>query len=220
MMKQVMILVEGQTEESFVNKVLQPYLNEKNIYLSTTMVCTKKVKGKRKHRGGIVNYDQVKRDLSILLKAPHFDLVTTFFDYYGLPGNFPGQDTLPNSECYAKVAHLETEFRTDINNAKFHPFIMLHEFETMIFCNIYSLNDFFNDQTKSLEKLNTILLEYENPELINNSPETAPSKRILAELNNYEKPLHGPIAVANIGIDNIRALCPHFNDWLAHIETF
>ncbi len=219
-MKQVMILVEGQTEEAFVNTVLQPYLNEKDIYLMTTAVCTKKVKNVRKHRGGMDNYDKVKRDLSNLLKAPHFNLVTTMFDYYALPSNFPGQDTLPNSDCYTKVAHLEKELGADISNAKFHPFIMLHEFETMIFCDIYSLQDFFHDQTSNLDRLNNILATYTNPELINNSPETAPSKRILAELKNYQKTLHGPIATKNIGIDRIRALCPHFNNWLTHIENF
>ncbi|MFP8645018.1 DUF4276 family protein [Priestia aryabhattai] len=220
MIKQVMILVEGQTEEAFVNRVLQPYLNEKGIYLSTTMVCTKKVKGVRRHRGGIADYDQVKRDLSTLLKSSHFNLITTFLDYYGLPSNFPGQSTLPNGDCYAKVTHLEKELEQDISNTNFYPFIMLHEFETMIFCDIYSLSDFFNDKIRRLDRLNNIFNEYKNPELINNSRETAPSKRILAELENYEKPLHGPIAIKNIGIDKIRNLCPHFNNWLNYIESF
>ncbi|MFJ7678276.1 DUF4276 family protein [Peribacillus sp. NPDC097198] len=218
-MKQVMILVEGQTEEAFVNMVLQPYLNEKGIYLSTTMVCTKKVKGVRRYRGGIGDYDQVKRDLSTLLKSSHFNLVTTFLDYYGLPSNFPGQSKLPIGDCYVKIEHLEKELKEDISNVNFHPFIMLHEFETMIFCDIYSLRDFFSDKPRRLDKLNKVFVEHSNPELINNSRETAPSKRILEELENYEKPLHGPIAIKNIGIDKIRELCPHFNEWLTYIES-
>ncbi|MCP1157003.1 DUF4276 family protein [Bacillus infantis] len=219
-MKQVMILVEGQTEETFINKVLQPYLIEKEIFLSATMVCTKQVKSVRRHRGGGNNYDFIKRDISNLLKSSHFDLVTTLIDYYALPENFPGQDTLPTtSDGYAKVAHLETEFGQDISNTKFYPFIMLHEFETMIFCDIYSLSDFFSDKMASLHTLNSVLTHFENPELINNSPETAPSKRILVQLEGYKKTLHGPIAITNIGIDKIRQLCPHFNDWLTHIES-
>lgn len=214
-----MVLVEGQTEEAFIKRVLQPYLLDKGILITATMVCTKKVRGVRKHRGGIGDYDQVKRDLANLLKSSHFALVTTFFDFYGLPNNFPGQNTLPNGDCYAKVQHLEKEMEKDITNGNFHSFIMLHEFETMLFCDIYSLSDFFSDKQNKLDKLNKVFTAIKNPELINNSPQTAPSKRILAELEGYEKPLHGPIAVQNIGIDRIRQLCPHFNDWLDVLEA-
>ncbi|WP_394508928.1 DUF4276 family protein [Priestia aryabhattai] len=220
MIKQVMVLVEGQTEETFVNQVLQPYLNAKDIYLSTTMVCTKKVKGVRKYRGGIADYDQLKRDLSMLLKSSHFDLITTFLDYYALPSNFPGQGTLPNGDCYAKVNHLESELKQDINNNNFYPFVMLHEFEAMIFCDINSLRHIFGDKKRGLDRLNSVLSQYKNPELINNSPQTAPSKRILAELEGYQKVVHGPIAVKNIGLDRIRELCPHLNTWLNYIESF
>lgn len=218
-MKQVMILVEGQTEETFINKVLQPYFFEKEIFLSATIICTKQVKSVRRHRGGGNNYDFIKRDLSKLLRS-HFDLVTTLIDYYALPENFPGQGTLPTTiDCYAKINHLEREFLQDINNPKFLPFIMVHELETMLFCDIYSLSDFFSHKMANLHRLNSVLTEVKNPELINNSPETAPSKRILAELEGYKKTLHGPIAITNIGIDKIRQLCPHFNEWLSKIES-
>lgn len=215
-MKQIMILVEGQTEEAFVNKVLQPYLIDKQIYIRATMVCTKKVKNARMYRGGIADYDQVNRDLTRLIKSSHFDLITTFFDYYGLPQNFPGNNAIPNGNCYDKVFFIESEFAKEINDERFLPFIMLHEFESMIFCDVYSLSSFFNE--RRLGRLNSISFEYDSPELINNSPMTAPSKRLLSEFSNYEKPLHGPIAVQNIGLDKIRAKCPHFNDWLTELE--
>ena len=35
----------------------------------------------------------------------------------------------------------------------------------------------------------------------------------------YQKPLHGPLAVAAIGIDRIRAVCPHFHQWLGRLEA-
>jgi hypothetical protein len=215
-MRQIMMLVEGQTEEAFVNKVLQPYLLEKQIFVNVTMVCTKKVKNSRVHRGGFSDFDQVNRDITRLLKSSHFDLITTFIDYYGLPSNFPGYGSVPDSNCYEKVNHLETEFARHISNEKFLPFIMLHEFESMIFCDAHSLTGFFSE--RKLEKLNRMALQYDSPELINNSPQTAPSKRILSELENYEKPLHGPIAVQNIGLEKIRNLCPHFNEWISYIE--
>lgn len=219
-MKQVMILAEGQTEEAFVNKVLAPYFHKKNIYLNTTMICTRKVRGTRRFRGGLSSYNQVKRDIENLLKSTHFDLVTTFLDYYGLPFNFPGQDfQIETDDCYKKVAHLESSFSQDISHDKFKPFIMLHEFEAMIFCDIDSLSGFFPEKRMNLDRLRGVATQFVSPEEINNSPETAPSKRLLLELNGYDKTLHGPIATQEIGIDKIREMCPHLNDWLNYIES-
>lgn len=219
-MKQIMILTEGQTEEAFINKVLAPYFIEKDIYLYATMICTKKTKGVRQYRGGLSSYDQVKRDLNLLLKSTQFDKVTTFLDYYGLPSDFPGQDSIPSTgDCYSKVDHIEKMFEEDVSHHKFLPFIMLHEFETMIFCDIYSLNDYFGEKRGSLDRLSRVAEQFNSPEEINNSPQTAPSKRILNELEGYVKPLHGPLATLEIGIDRIREMCPHFNDWLEYIEN-
>jgi hypothetical protein len=48
---------------------------------------------------------------------------------------------------------------------------------------------------------------------------TAPSKRLRAAFTSYQKPLHGPLAVSAIGIDRIRAVCPHLHRWLALLEA-
>jgi hypothetical protein len=48
---------------------------------------------------------------------------------------------------------------------------------------------------------------------------TAPSKQLRAAFASYQKPLHGPLAVSAIGIDRIRAVCPHFDHWLGRLEA-
>jgi len=220
-MKRIMILAEGQTEEAFINNVLAPYFWDKDIYLEATMICTKKTKGVRKHRGGLSSYDQVKRDINLLLKSTQFNLVTTFLDYYGLPNDFPGKNSVPAiGDCYGEVVHIEDAFGNDISHTTFKPFIMLHEFETMIFCDVYSLKNFFTDKSRNLDRLAEVANQFDTPEKINNSPQTAPSKRILRELEGYEKPLHGPLATKEIGINKIREICPHFNSWLEYLENF
>ncbi|WP_214711495.1 MULTISPECIES: DUF4276 family protein [unclassified Exiguobacterium] len=217
-MKRIMILVEGQSEETFVNKVLSPYFYPKNIFLETTIICTKKVKGQRSFRGGLNDYDQVKRDINLLKKSSHFDYITTFFDYYGLPSNFPGLSKVGEIyDIFEKVKYLEKEFYDDISSEKFIPFIMLHEFETMIFCDPLSLNGFFPE--RKLSRLNQITENHLSPEHINNSPQTAPSKRILNELQSYQKPFHGPIAIEIIGLEKIKDMCQHFDEWIAMLET-
>jgi hypothetical protein len=49
---------------------------------------------------------------------------------------------------------------------------------------------------------------------------TAPSKRVQALVPGYEKPLLGTLAVIEIGLDKIRAECPHFQRWIERLETW
>lgn len=61
---------------------------------------------------------------------------------------------------------------------------------------------------------------FTNPEEINDSPITAPSKRVEVIVPGYEKPLLGCLAVFNIGLEAIRAECPHFREWLERLEAW
>ncbi|WP_265306910.1 DUF4276 family protein [Verminephrobacter eiseniae] len=54
--------------------------------------------------------------------------------------------------------------------------------------------------------------------LCQDSPQTAPSKRILAAMPGYRKILHGPQIACAIGLHPMRAACPHFDHWLQKIE--
>jgi len=56
-------------------------------------------------------------------------------------------------------------------------------------------------------------------EEINDSPVTAPSKRVEALVPGYEKPLLGVLAVLEIGLSRIREECPHFDGWLTQLES-
>ena len=56
-----------------------------------------------------------------------------------------------------------------------------------------------------------------NPEAINDSIETAPSKRLLKQ-TGYRKTTHGPNIAREIGIEKIREMCRGFNDWLSRLE--
>ncbi|MFN7201291.1 MAG: DUF4276 family protein [Aphanizomenon sp.] len=69
--------------------------------------------------------------------------------------------------------------------------------------------------------LKTIADSYETPELINDSRETAPSKRIIAQFPDYEraKSTVGSLLAESIGLEVIRNKCPHFNSWLLRLES-
>ena len=57
------------------------------------------------------------------------------------------------------------------------------------------------------------------PEEINDSPVTAPSKRVEALVPGYEGPLLGVLAVLEIGLPHIREQCPQFDGWLKQLES-
>ncbi len=56
------ILVEGQTEETFVNEVLAPELSAVDVFPDAHRITTGRRHG-RLDRGGFVKYDHLARDL-------------------------------------------------------------------------------------------------------------------------------------------------------------
>jgi hypothetical protein len=60
------------------------------------------------------------------------------------------------------------------------------------------------------------------PEDINNSQETAPSKRLakIFPYGRYGKVEHGALIAEAIGIETIRAKCPKFDAWITHLENW
>ena len=55
------------------------------------------------------------------------------------------------------------------------------------------------------------------PELINNSPEAAPSKRLIAAIPDYNKVVVGICVAMDIGLEKIREKCPLFNEWVERL---
>ncbi len=86
----------------------------------------------------------------------------------------------------------------------------------MIFTDIAKLEEaYFEDDLTALKEC---VKEQENPELINNGAETAPSKRIMNCISNFDKANVGVSVLEKIGIENIAAKCRHFDEWLRRIE--
>lgn len=62
--------------------------------------------------------------------------------------------------------------------------------------------------------------QFATPEDINDSPQTAPSKRILNifEPGTYSKTEHDPLIAEEIEIEQIRAKCPQVDEWVQHLQ--
>jgi Domain of unknown function (DUF4276) len=216
--KRVLILVAGQTEETFARDILAPHLSNSGVYLKSTLVKTKHVEGRPEFKGGVVPYGRLRKDILRLLGDTNAAMVTTMLDFYGLPRSFPGRDRMPAVDCYQRAAFIEDRFREDINDSRFLPYLMLHEFEAMMFVSPEQIAEVFRG-TNVRDELLAIKTSFKTPEEIDDNPISCPSKRILALLPQYRKAFHGPLVTSKIGIDRIRSECPHFNRWLAELEA-
>ena len=209
-MSRVLVFVEGQTEETFVRDLLVPYFSRLGIYLTPILAQTSPG-----HKGGIVSYGKVKHQLTRLCRQDQGAYVTTMMDYYGLPNDFPGLDGRV-ADAHEQVVRLELALQQDIDAPNFIPNLMLHEFEALLFSAPEKFAEWLDDQAL-LAPMAAIRAAFATPEHINNSPQTAPSKRILALVPNYKKTVDGPLIAEDIGLDAIRAQCPHFNNWIERL---
>jgi hypothetical protein len=128
-MRYVGILVEGETEEQFVKVVLNPYFEPSQLLFDPVRVGKSGKKGRkdgRKKAGGISNFHEFQSDLNELLRNTVYIRVTTMFDYYRLPKDFPGYQTLTSAmKSHQAVEHLEEALRDAINHPRFLPYLSL-----------------------------------------------------------------------------------------------
>lgn len=229
-MSRLNIVVEGQTEETFVRDVLAPHLKQNNITVRARMVETGR-RGKKIFRGGLVSYEKLKQDLQNWMEVDSEAWFTTMIDLYGLPRGFPGLQKFLNNENepvrlkglspYEIAESIEASLAKNINHPRFIPYIQLHEFEALILSDPLKFENYFFKRSSAIQKLYNMAINFASPEHINNSPETAPSKRIIELIPEYRynKKTAGPIIAAEIGLPKIRRACKHFDHWLKKLES-
>jgi hypothetical protein len=152
-------------------------------------------------------------------------------DYYGLPQTgdraWPGRaeaGTLPVAEkptCVenALFADIANELGGEFEARRFLPFVVMHEFEGLLFSDCAAFAEAIA-RSQLAQQLRDIRQQFATPEEINDSPVTAPSKRVEELVSGYEKPLLGTLAAIRIGLATIRRECPHFRDWLERLEVW
>ena len=215
------VTAEGQTEQFFVKTILAPHLAPFNVFADARCVLTSKDKrAAKEHRGGLLSYEKAKKDIRAWRKEDnHADCrFTTMFDLYALPDDFPGYaESRKKTDPYERVRFLEDAMNQDIDDYRFIPYIQLHEFEALILVDPKALDWEYLEHDKPIKNLISMVGD-QNPELINDDPQTAPSKRILHEIPEYDKVTAGVAVAGKIGLERLRKKCTHFNDWLTFLE--
>ncbi|MEZ5039404.1 MAG: DUF4276 family protein [Saprospiraceae bacterium] len=216
-MKRLKIICEGQTEREFCNDVLYPHFLQRNISIITPLI--------EKTNGGIVKWSTLKTEIENHLKQDRGVYVTTLIDLYGIKDshNFPGWAA--SNEVVDKpdrMTYLEEQMKSEISPSlryRFIPYIQLHEFEGILFNNIEVFdNNFELEEILNRNELITTINTHPNPELINDGATTAPSKRLKRLIKGYNKVVYGAMLAKEIGLNNIRAKCSRFDNWINQLE--
>ena len=215
-MTRIHVLCEGQTEYIFVNQVLRPYFMERAIQLIAHDL-----------KGGF-SYKSLKHTIIEWLNYEKSACVTTMIDLYGMNKGYPNyvETARSNQTALEKVKAIEAAIKTDVlkmphlHNGNFIPYVQLYEFEALLFSEPETLEAWLG-LTHNIPKNSFALIRqaFDTPEDINDSPHTAPSKRLLKIAASYDKVAEGSVIAADIGIQKMRAECPHFNAWLTQLEN-
>lgn len=204
--KSVMILCEGETEELFVKHVMDPYLKSQDVYTKPVIL------------GGVSHYAGIKKELLKLGKNSQYDILTTMLDYYKLPQDVPGVKQCKEKEPVNIARYIEKSICDDLKDSikieRFIPYIQMHEFEALLFSNIECFEKCEGIKTKMINDLRAEISKFLTPEHVNNSEQTAPSKRIKRIIPSYQKTSDGMHIARAIGIETMIKQCPHFAEWI------
>lgn len=219
-MIRVHVICEGQTEETFVNDVMQPAMSAKGIHLYPSLI------GRPGHKGGNIAGERAVRDVRHRLLGDSTAYCTTFFDYYGIHAEFPGRvNADPGWTAQRKFEHFRAGFQQKIIAAvgeeagkRFIPYVQMYEFEGLLFTCPHRFAEGVGEPTAAA-RFQAIRDTFETPEHINDSAQTAPSKRVSEIVTGYQKPVHGILAALEIGLGDIRLACAFFDQWLTELEA-
>lgn len=215
-MSRVRVLVEGQTEETFVNVILSPRLNQMGVYPHALLF---------RRKGGSFAYQGARKEILNSIKEDSTLICTTMVDFYGMPRDWPGRTESQSCRNYQdKAKKVEQALSEDIatqmgeswNPANFIPYVQMHEFEALLFSDTLILAA--NNPGISAQ-LENVLQSFSCPEEINDNYDTCPSRRIKQHIGNYVKTVDGIIAARKIGLEKMRRECPHFNEWVMKLEN-
>jgi hypothetical protein len=214
---------EGQTEQAFASRVLVPHLAQQCVYVAPPLLIAHARRRGRIHRGGGRKYLPMKNDIQRLLAQERGGDVffTTMFDLYGIHPDMPGlAEAEAPRDPISRVELLEKCFAEDVGDSRFIPHIQLHELEAYLFADPECFGLHFERARRQIAALCAVADACGGPELIDDGPTTAPSKRIIEQFPEYEdaKVAIGSMLAECVGLERIRGRCPHFDRWVRRLE--
>ncbi|MBI4792279.1 MAG: DUF4276 family protein [Deltaproteobacteria bacterium] len=216
---EIVALAEGPTEKIFIAEMLVPYLAGIGVFMTPIIIS------KPGQKGGDVRFTRVKNDIELHLKQRQDTYLTLFVDFYGIKSDWPGlkeakQQVIPCNKAAiindATKEQVEKLFGSHGADKRFIPYVAMHEFEALLFSEPQKLAEQLHVPQTKIDK---ILTECGEPENIDDSPNTAPSKRLEDLSDRFKKTSTGISIAKAIGLAKIRESCPVFNGWLTAVEN-
>jgi len=216
MIKRLCVICEGQTEETFIHNVIAPFFGNQ-IIIEARIIQTSP-----EHKGGGLNYDRVRKFICNTLREDKNLFVTTLFDLYGLPNNFPdysqAKDELLDNKLIilTEAMHQDIIQKTKCRADRFLAYIQPHEIEALLFANVEVLTNEQPGWFEAKALLMDIRRQVPSPEHINNHHETKPSALLKKYLHQalYRKVLHGGSILSKIGVPHLTKECAFFAAWI------
>lgn len=217
-LRRIAILVEGQTESAFATEILGPFLTERGTLLTPVIVKTSRSAGGTAYKGGGTSWRHYERDLRNLLGATHFDLVSILIDFYAYPPDGPGANCCNRPHRPRECVEFRREsMAAAIGSRRFLPHIVLHEFETWVIGAATRTDRVLGDPVIA-ERLKAEARQFgDDVELIDDSPKTAPSKRVLRCWPGYQKSIDGVAVIQEVGLDAVVDACPGLKSWIEQL---
>lgn len=217
-MRHLHILCEGQTEEILARDVIAQHFTDANTRVDWSIFKTKRPAGGPAFKGGLSKWPKLEHELRRLLRDSSTTVLTTLFDYYAFPADAPGMAVRPQGSPLARVRHVEAALANAVGDRRFVPNLVLHEIEAWVLADCRRLGQLMGDSAPAADLARVVRLK-SGPELVNDGPDTAPSKRIMRAYPQYVKTIDGPLVIADAGLNAIRQRCPHTETWLQQIEA-
>ncbi|MEX1229081.1 MAG: DUF4276 family protein [Planctomycetaceae bacterium] len=222
-MNDLVVIVEGETEQTFVRLQLAAHLALHNLNVWPVLP------GRHRNHGGVKKWQVAREDIIRTLREGRY--CSTMFDYYRMPHDWPGRANSAALPWSKRAEHVELQIGYEISSAMgdrfrpefFIPYVQLHEFEALLFADVEQLIKVVSPLSKHSaiylrNQFTNILAEAGHPEAIDDGYETCPSRRISKIVPAYKKRAQGPIIADKIGIDGLRSQCTHFGEWLTRLE--
>lgn len=226
----IAIVAEGPSEQQFITNNLAPYLQQAsggNLFAQAIVVKTSvAANGKARFGGGgwysgaRTGYDSLIR---MLLEQPQWQGVSTMIDYYGFPQDFIRKAGLVNPRCEDIEEKLLEYYRNREQPGKWLPFVVKHEFESLVIAAALHGKStvFSNAEIHQMTLWKDAAGEVEE---INDSPQTAPSKRIIQLKESspvpYRKLPDTKEVFDHTRIEAVMDECPHFAGWVENLLSF
>jgi hypothetical protein len=223
-MSEIYAVVEGLGEKLFGEQVLAVHLGNLGIAFRATQA------GKPGQKSAAAPWEKIRRDVLKFLrmnKPGRPVYVTTMYDYFRMPLDWPGRQEASARPWHERGAVVEAALAKDVKEAmgdgfiesRFIPYVQVHELEALILAQPETLKQEFPDREAEVDQLVAEIGDAE-PESVNDGPVTAPGKRIIARIPEYDgrKALAAANTLNLIPLDTLRQKCQHFNQWLERLE--